>query len=345
MGSSSPVTAAVAGASGYAGGELLRLLTGHPDLDLVLAAASGKAGMHIGDVHPQLVVLDLVLAATDPATLAQADVVFLALPHGRSSAVAAHLPSDVLVVDLGADHRLRDPAAWRAFYDSEHAGSWLYGLPELPDVRPLLPGQKRVANPGCYPTAIITSLWPLLSENLIEGDLVVVAASGTSGAGRSANEALLATEIQGSMRAYKVGGTHQHIPEIEQALHEAGGDEVVLSFTPTLAPMSRGILATSLAPLAPGVSEAQLRNALEAAYADEPFVHVLPQGRWPATASTYGSNSVLLQVAADQHAGKAVVVAAMDNLVKGAAGQAIQNANLALGLDETAGLPATGVAP
>ena len=251
-----------------------------------------------------------------------------------------------MVIDLGADHRLVDPAAWEQYYGSPHAGNWLYGMPELPHARESLQGAVRIANPGCYPTAVSLALAPLLVGSLVSTeDIVIVAASGTSGAGRKPSAALLGAEVMGAMSAYKVGGTHQHIPEIEQALGQAAHGSVSISFTPTLVPMPRGILATCTARLATGVGESELRDALATAYEAEPFVHLLPAGRWPTTAAVSGSNSVQLQVAADGRAGRAIVVAAMDNLVKGAAGQAIQNANLAMELPETTGLSAMGVAP
>jgi N-acetyl-gamma-glutamyl-phosphate reductase len=339
-------TIAVAGASGYAGGELLRLVLGHPGLGLGPVAAGTAAGRPVTALHPQLPQLaGQVFAATEPGPLAETDLLFLALPPGESAALVAQLPAELPVVDLGADFRLGSAAAWSAYYSGEHAGTWPYGLPELPGARAALAGATRVANPGCYATAISVALAPLLAAGLVEpSDVVVVAASGTSGAGRSVQPHLLASEVMGSMSPYKVGGTHQHTPEVEQALTAAAGTDVTLSFTPVLAPMPRGILATCTARLA-GTTEAQLRGALHAAYDGEPFVHVLPVGAWPATAATAGSNSVHLQVAADPHSGRAVVVAALDNLVKGAAGQAVQNANLVLGLDETAGLPVNGTAP
>ena len=340
-------TVAVAGASGYAGGELLRLLADHRHFEVITAAAGAKAGQPVTEVHPQLVdYAGMQMVDTDADVLAQADVVFLALPHGQSAALAADIPPHVIVVDLGADHRLTDPAAWEKYYELPYAGSWPYGMPELPGARESLAGAVRIANPGCYPTAVSLSMAPILAASLAEAsDVFVVAASGTSGAGRKASEALLGAEVMGAMRAYKVGGTHQHTPEMEQALSQASSRRVRVSFTPLLAPMPRGILATSSARLAPDVGEADLRECLQTSYADEPFVHVLATGQWPTTASVAGSNSVHLQVAADEHAGRAVVVAAMDNLVKGAAGQAVQNANLALELDETEGLSAMGVAP
>jgi N-acetyl-gamma-glutamyl-phosphate reductase len=339
--------AAVAGASGYAGGELLRLLLAHPELSVGPVAAGTAAGRPVTDLHPQLPQLvGTTFAPTEPAVLADADLVFLALPHGQSAALVAQLPAELPVVDLGADFRLTSPAAWQAYYGSPHAGSWPYGLPELPGARAALAGASRVANPGCYATSVALSLAPLLAAALIEpADVVVVASSGTSGAGRAATAALQASEVMGALSTYKAGGVHQHTPEMEQSLTAAAGVDVTLSFTPVLAPMPRGILATSTARLAAGTTAEQLRDALHAAYDDEPFVHVLPEGSWPTTAATLGSNSVHLQVAADTHSGRAVVVAALDNLVKGAAGQALQNANLVLGLTETAGLPIAGIAP
>jgi N-acetyl-gamma-glutamyl-phosphate reductase len=228
----------------------------------------------------------------------------------------------------------------------------VYGLPELPGAREQITAARRVAAPGCHATTVILALTPLLARGLAEpDDIVAVSASGTSGAGRNPTHALLASEVMGSVSAYQVGGVHRHTPEIEQALAEATGVTPTVSFTPLLVPMPRGILATCTARLAHPASPGRrtdsdaLRQALATAYAGEPFIHILPEGCWPATASTLGSNAVHLQVAADAHAGRAVIVAALDNLVKGAAGQAIQIANLMLGLPEAAGLTANGVAP
>jgi N-acetyl-gamma-glutamyl-phosphate reductase len=347
------LTAAVAGASGYAGGELLRLLAAHPDVDEVVAAAGTQAGADVGDVHPHLSGLSgQAFVATDPALLAAADVTFLALPHGESSALlpALRAAGARVVVDLGADHRLQDAADWLRWYGGAHPapeelGRWPYGLPELPGARAELRGASQVAVPGCYPTAVTLALAPLLAAGLVDAaDLVVVAASGTSGAGRSARVFLLGSEVMGDLAAYKVAG-HQHTPEIAQSLSLAAGRRVTLSFTTLLAPMPRGILATCTARLADGVGARELQDALRSAYDDEPFVRLLPDGRWPHTASTYGSNACLLQATADLDAGRAVVVSAIDNLGKGAAGQAVQCANLALGLPERAGLTADGVAP
>lgn len=338
----------IAGASGYAGGELVRLVRAHPELELGPLAAGNRAGHAVSETHAQLVELEGTrFVGTDADTLAQADLVLMALPHGESAALVAGLPEQLPVVDLGADFRLADGAAWDRYYGANpHAGVWPYGLSELPGQRERLDGAARVANPGCYATAVSLALAPLLAAGLVKPeDLVVVAASGTSGAGRKATESLQASEVMGSMSPYKVGGVHQHTPEMEQALTVAAGEPVTMLFTPTLAPMPRGILATCTARTAPDVDEATLRDALHAAYDAEPFVHVLPAGRMPRTSATLGSNSVHLQVAADRRSGRTTVIAAEDNLVKGAAGQALQNANRILGLPEALGLPVNGVAP
>jgi len=336
------VTVAVAGASGYAGGELLRLLAGHPDLEVIAAAAQSQAGQPVTDLHPQLVSYgDLAFSSTSADVLAAADLVFLALPHGASAALAAQLPATCKIVDLGADFRLADAVAWQRYYGGEHAGSWTYGLPELPGQRAAIAASDRVANTGCYAVAVIAALAPLIAAGLVEAeDVVVVAASGASGAGRSAKLSLLASEVMADLSAYKVGA-HQHVPEILQATGARG-----LSMTPVLAPMTRGILATVTArPSSPGLPVQQVREVLRQAYADEPFIHLLPAGRQPHTAATFGSNSVQLQAAVDSDSGRVIVTSALDNLGKGAAGQAIQNANLMLGLDETTGLSANGIAP
>ena len=340
------LVAAIAGASGYAGGELLRLLLGHPGIELGALSAHTAAGTALTDAHPHLPQLaGRRFAETDPQQLADADVVFLALPHGESGAIAAALPDRVVVVDLGADHRLASAVDWARYYGGEHAGSWTYGLPELPGARAALTGARRIANPGCYPTATVLALAPLLAAGLVDpDDVVVVAASGTSGAGRTANPALGGSEVMGDLAAYKVAG-HQHTPEIAQTLARSADRPVRLSFTTVLAPLPRGLLATCTARLLPGADEAALREALAAGYADEPFVHLLEPGRWPHTAATLGSNSCQLQVVADLDAGRAVVVAAIDNLGKGASGQAVQNANLALGFPEVTGLSPHGYAP
>ena len=337
------MTAAVAGASGYAGGELLRLLLAHPDFELGALCAGSSAGKPITELHPHLPQLaGRTFASTDAAALADADVVFLALPHGESAALAAQLPAGTRIVDLGADHRLSDPAAWERYYGGPHAGAWTYGLPELPGQRELIKASLRVAVTGCYAASIILALAPLIAAGAVAAeDVVVVAASGTSGAGRAAKAHLLGAEVMGDLSPYKVGA-HQHVPEIKQATGAAS-----LSLTPLLAPMPRGILATVTArPTGvAGPNSLDPREVLKSAYAAEPFVHVLPEGRWPRTASTAGSNACQLQATIDLDSGRVIVVSAIDNLGKGAAGQAIQCANLMLGLTETAGLTASGVSP
>ena len=331
------IRVAVAGASGYAGGELLRLLAGHPEFDLVAATAHSRAGAHVTAVHPQLVGLDLTLSATDVAGLADADLVFLALPHGQSAALAAQLPAGVKIVDLGADFRLADGESWRRYYGGEHAGTWTYGLPELPGQRELVAAAERVANTGCYAATITLALAPLIKAGLADpADVVVVASSGTSGAGRNAKVNLLGSEVMGDLSPYKVGA-HQHVPEIKQATGATS-----LSMTPVLAPMPRGILATVTARFQ---REGDPREVLARAYANEAFVHVLPEGQWPHTAATAGSNSCHLQATVDVDSGRMIVVSALDNLGKGAAGQAVQCANLMSGLPETMGLSVYGVAP
>ena len=349
----SALTVAVAGASGYAGGELLRLLSSHPEFEVTVVTANQNAGQSLASVHPHLVSLaHLVLQETTAAVLSAADVVFLALPHGASGPITADLPEDVLVIDCGADHRLTSEQDWAAFYGGEFQGPWAYGLPELPldavgaKQRTNLLGATRVAIPGCNVTAVTLALAPGIAAGVIEAsDLVAVLAVGTSGAGKSLRTDLLASEIAGSAAAYQVGGVHRHTPEIIQNLEAAGGTDPTISFTPVLVPMARGILATSTAKIVPGTTEAQIRAAWEQAYRDEPFVHVLPAGAFPRSGDTTGANTALIGLAVDERAGRVVVVSAIDNLVKGTAGAAVQCANLALGFDETLGLPVNGVAP
>lgn len=334
-------TVAVAGASGYAGGELLRLLSAHPDLDLVTVTAHGNAGLPVGEIHPNLrSVADLVLAETTPEALAGADLVFLALPHGSAAPLAAQLPDDVAVVDLGSDHRLADADAYRRYYGGPFVEPWTYGLPELAGQRARIAASRRVANTGCHAVASILAVAPLIAAGLAAADdVVVTSASGTSGAGRSALPHLLASEVMGDLTGYRVGA-HRHVPEIRQA---SGARS--LTFVPVLAPMPRGVLASvALRPAIPTTPD-DARAALTAAYAGEPFVHLLPAGVQPRTSSTAGSNSAHLQAVVDEDSGRIVVTAAIDNLGKGAAGQAVQNANLILGLPETAGLQHDGLAP
>jgi N-acetyl-gamma-glutamyl-phosphate reductase len=343
----SPIRVAVAGASGYAGGEVLRLLLGHPDVRIGALTGSSNAGQPLGSLQPHLVPLaDRVLEETSVASLSGHDVVFLALPHGESAAYAEALDDDTVVIDCGADFRLTDPADWEAFYGSEHAGSWPYGLPELPGQRSVLEGARRIAVPGCYPTVATLALAPVVGGGLVDPtDLVVVAASGTSGAGKAAKPHLLGSEVMGSVSAYGVGGVHRHTPEIVQNLSGLTDGDVRVSFTPLLVPMSRGILATCSARLLEGVTADEVRAAYQKATADEPFLHLLPEGQWPTTKAVVGSNSVHLQVTVDPAAGRMVAVGAVDNLAKGTGGAALQCMNLALGIPETTGLSTVGLAP
>ncbi|MGX1881659.1 N-acetyl-gamma-glutamyl-phosphate reductase [Streptomyces sp. NPDC055287] len=339
---------AVAGASGYAGGEILRLLVSHPHVEIGVVAAHSSAGRTLGEVQPHLATLaDRVLVETSAASLGGHDVVFLALPHGQSAALAAQLGADTLIVDCGADFRLRDPVDWERFYGSAHAGTWPYGLPELPGVREELKGSTRVAVPGCYPTAVTLALYPAFAAGVVEPEAVIVAASGASGAGRTAKPHLLGSEVMGSMSPYGVGGGHRHTPELTQNLSRVAGERVAVSFTPTLVPMARGILATCSARLRPGAGAGprEVRAVYEAACADEPFVRLLPSGQWPSTAAVLGSNTTQVQVAVDEHTGRLISVSAIDNLTKGTAGGAVQSMNVALGLPEGLGLPTNGVAP
>ncbi|MGW1836110.1 N-acetyl-gamma-glutamyl-phosphate reductase [Streptomyces sp. NPDC002067] len=342
------VRVALAGASGYAGGELLRLLASHPGVEIGAVTAHSSAGRPLGSVQPHLPELaDRPLLETSAATLRGHDVVFLALPHGQSAALAGELGPGALVVDCGADFRLRSPAAWERFYGSAHAGTWPYGLPELPGAREELRGATRIAVPGCYPTAITLALFPAYAAGLVEPEAVITAATGTSGAGRSVKPRFLSSEVMGSMSPYGVGGGHRHTPELVQNLSRVAGEHVTVSFTPTLAPMPRGILATCSARLRPGVPAAEdaVRAVYADAFAEEPFVRLLPAGRWPATGAVLGSNTAQVQLAVDADARRLICVSAVDNLTKGTAGGAVQSMNIALGLPERLGLPTNGVAP
>ncbi len=340
------ISVAVVGASGYVGGELLRTLLGHPDVSIGALTAATSAGSKLGEHHPHLVPLaDRVVQPTDPADLTSYDVVFLALPHGESAAVADQLGDDTLVIDCGADFRLHSADDWETFYGGEHAGHWPYGLPELPGQRATLAGTKRIAVPGCFPTVSTLTVYPALAEGLIQPDLTIVAPTGSSGAGMKLAVRFLGSEVMGQASAYGVGGVHRHTPEIEQNLQIATSVRPHVSFTPILAPMSRGILATVVAPMHPGFTEDDVRSAYDRAYAAEPFIHFLPEGTWPETKSVLGANTVHVQATVDTRANKLVAIGSMDNLAKGTAGGAVQSMNIALGLPETTGLTTVGVAP
>lgn len=340
------IRVAVAGASGYAGGELLRLLLSHPEVEIGALTAGGNAGSKLGQHHPNLLPLaDRVLGETTAEQLRGHDVVFLALPHGHSAAIAAELGDETVVIDCGADHRLENSADWERWYGGEHPGTWPYGIPELPGARERLRKANRIAVPGCFPTVSTLAFAPALAAGLVAPEVVVVAVTGTSGAGRALKPHLLSAEVMGSASVYGVGGAHRHTPELVQNYSAAAGEPVSVSFTPVLAPMTRGILTTCSAPLRGGVTTDAARKVYLDAYQAEPFVHVLPEGQWPQTSSTLGANTVHLQLTVDPDANRLIVVGAEDNLTKGTAGGAVQCMNLALGLPETAGLPQAAVAP
>lgn len=338
---------AVAGCTGYAGGEMLRLLLQHPGVEIGALTGNSSVGDRLGTHQPHLVPLsDRIVQATTVEALRGHDVIFLALPHSASAALVQDFDDKVLIVDAGADFRLADPAQWERFYGTGHAGSWPYGLPELPNQRQKLAGARRIAVPGCYPTASTLALLPAVSGEIIDPtQIAIVAASGTSGAGKALRPHLIGAETMGNTSAYGVGGTHRHTPEIVQNLSMVTQHDVKVSFTPLLVPMPRGILATCSAPVNPGVTTSQARAVYEEFYADEPFVDLLPEGTWPQTAAVVGSNRVTIQVVVDEDAGRLIAISAEDNLTKGTAGGAVQCMNLALGLPESAGLSTVGVAP
>jgi N-acetyl-gamma-glutamyl-phosphate reductase len=350
---------AVSGASGYAGGEILRILAAHPDVEIRTVTAHSNAGQPLIQHQPHLRSLaHLTLQASTPEVLAGHDIVFLALPHGQSGQYTEALADTPLVIDAGADHRLEKLADWDRFYGGDFHDPWTYGVPELlvgggGKQRQHLIGASRIAAPGCNASTVSLSLAPGVAAGVIDpSDIVTVLAVGPSGAGKSLKTNLLASEILGSANPYAVGGTHRHIPEIRQALAAARGTEngspdegIRISFTPVLVPMARGILATSTAPIADGATDAEIRAAWEAAYGDETFVQLLPEGEFPRTADVLGANTALIGLAIDRAANRVVVVAALDNLVKGTAGAAIQSMNIALGLPEGTALTVNGVAP
>lgn len=342
------LTVAIAGASGYVGGEIMRLVANHPELELKTVTANSNVGQTVSSLHPENSThRDLVFVETSASNLQGHDVVFLAMPHSKSAEVAAHLEGTKLILDCGADFRLDDPLAWEKFYGTEHAGTWSYGLPELTlasggKQRGRLRDVNRVAVPGCNVTAITLALAPALTAGLIEpADIVSILSVGTSGAGRPSSTAS-ASSGDGSANAYGVGGVHRHTPEIEQNLSKAAGEEVSISFTPVLVPMFRGILAVNTAKAKSGTTLGALREAYQDAYGDEAFIQLLPEGEFPNTGVLAGSNNASLGIALDEHSGRVVVVCAIDNLVKGTAGAAIQSLNLALGFNETLGLEGIG---
>ncbi|MFT0848442.1 N-acetyl-gamma-glutamyl-phosphate reductase [Actinomycetaceae bacterium L2_0104] len=343
---------AVAGATGYAGGEVLRLLQDHPDLDAGALCAGTSRG-ELGAYHPHLRSLaDRQVQPTDPHVLADSDVAVLGLPHGASAQVTAEIEAinpDCLIVDLGADHRLESARDWEAFYGTPASEPWSYGMPELlracgPGQREILSGASRIAAPGCNASAVTFASQPAIAAGISEGRGIVAGlAVGYSGAGKAMKPHLMASEAFASALPYGVGGTHRHIPEIVQNLRAAGGGIATLSFTPVLVPMARGILATVSLPAKPGTTAEDVTAAYRDAYAGEPFV------RWsdavPATSAVTGANTALVHATLDRDGERITAICAIDNLVKGTAGAAIQSLNLALGLPEVTGLNVNGVAP
>ena len=337
----------VVGASGYSGGELLRLLLGHPEFELHYLAAGSSAGSAVTDLHPGLRQLaGRAFEETSTAKMNECELLFFALPHGESARLISELDPTIKVVDLGADFRLNDPAQWDRYYGGEHAGSWIYGLSELPGARDLIASSARVANPGCYATSIIVAIAPFVQAGVINSsDIVAVAASGTTGAGRKPSTKLLASEVMGSLSSYKFGGVHQHTPEIEQTLSylSGGAEKVKISFTPILAPIPRGILSTITASLTKDLSILEARLLFNDFYQGQEFITLLPEGELPQTSALIGSNSVHVQCAIDTHTGRLLLSSAIDNLGKGAAGAALQNANLMCGLEAGLGLSVNGI--
>ncbi len=331
------------GGSGYAGGELLRLLAGHPDFEVVAISAHSNAGEEITAIHPQLQsYAGRKFSSFTPSEFGQCELVFLALPHGESAKIISQLPAEIKVVDLGADFRLKSEESWSKYYGGEYAGSWVYGLADLPGKSEEIAAATRVANPGCYATSIALGTAPAAPFADLS-DVVVVAASGTTGAGRSAKINLIASEVSGSLASYKFGGVHQHTPEIEETLSAISGEDAKVSFTPILAPMPRGILSTITLKLTKEISIEDVRFAYQQYFAQSPFVHLLPEGQMPKTSALIGSNHAQMQVAIDHHTNRLVISIAIDNLGKGAAAQALHNANLISGLDATTGLLGNGL--
>jgi N-acetyl-gamma-glutamyl-phosphate reductase len=332
----------ILGASGYTGAELLRLLARHPGVDIRLLTADRQAGKALADVFPHLGGLDLPkLVKIEEADWSAVDLVFCCLPHGTTQEVIAGLPARLKVVDLSADFRLSDLASYAEWYGHEHRAPELqkqavYGLTEL--AREAVAKARLVANPGCYPTSAQLPLMPLIEKNMIDADDIVIdAKSGVSGAGRDAKQQSLYAEVTEGIHAYGIA-SHRHAPEIEQGLSQAAGRALKVNFTPHLMPMSRGILSTIYVRLAKGATAAGLRQELARRYTGEAFVRILPEGQAPATRHVRGSNHCLIGVFADRVPGRAIILSVIDNLVKGASGQAVQNMNVMAGWPETTAL-------
>ncbi|MBL6933887.1 MAG: N-acetyl-gamma-glutamyl-phosphate reductase [Alphaproteobacteria bacterium] len=343
------IPTAILGASGYTGAELVRILASHPAAELKVLTAERRAGKEVAEVHPHLGGLDLpLLTATADADLSGVAAVFACLPHGASQEIIAALPDHLKIIDLSADFRLADTQTYAQWYGRDHGAPELqqeavYGLSEV--AREAVKTARLVANPGCYPTASLLPLVPLLKAGLIDSDGIIIdAKSGVSGAGRALKESNLFCEVSESFAAYGVAA-HRHAPEIEQGLSVAAGSPVGATFTPHLVPMNRGIFATIYVRLAGGADADGLRSELAAFYGDAPFVQVLEEGALPATRHVRGSNACHMSVFDDRRPGGAILLSVIDNLVKGASGQAVQNFNLMFGLDETAGLGGLALAP
>ena len=329
----------VIGASGYAGGELLRLIDSHPKLNFKSAIAHSKANTAIALEHPFLIgKYDQNFEEFNAQNIQTTDLVFIALPHGESAGLVSQLKPGTKIVDLGADFRLKDPDQWSKYYSGEYAGSWTYGLPEIEGNKEKISNSNQVANPGCYATAIALAFAPLIKNDVIDLNyLTVVAASGTTGAGKKPQQSILASEVMGSLSNYKLNGSHQHIPEIEQTLTQINNKDVVLSFNPILAPMPRGILANCISKIKNGISKNEIVDIFNKYYKGQPFVQIKQDANLQ-TSSVLNTNNCLLQISVDENTNQITVVGVIDNLIKGASGQAIQNANLMCGWDQTIGL-------
>ncbi|XP_022947430.1 probable N-acetyl-gamma-glutamyl-phosphate reductase, chloroplastic [Cucurbita moschata] len=332
----------VLGASGYTGSEIVRLLANHPHFGITLMTADRKAGQPFSSVFPHLITQDLPeLVAIKDADFSEVDAIFCCLPHGTTQEVIKALPKELKIVDLSADFRLQDPSEYEEWYGQAHRAVDLqkeavYGLTEI--LRDEVKGARLVANPGCYPTSIQLPLVPLIKANLVQlGGIIIDSKSGVSGAGRGAKEANLYAEIAEGIYSYGIT-RHRHVPEIEQGLSEVAKSKVTVSFTPHLMPMIRGMQSTIYVEMAPGVTTEDLHQHLEVFYKEEEFVRVLEKGVVPRTHNVRGSNYCHINVFPDRIQGRAIIVSVIDNLVKGASGQALQNLNVMMGFHESTGL-------
>lgn len=336
------IRASVIGASGYTGAELIRLLHLHPNIEIIQLIAQKNANQEVGEIYPHLSIFELPrLIDIKSANWDDSDVVFCCLPHATSQAIIKELPPHLKIIDLSADFRLYDTDTYEKWYNTPHQAKELqkeavYGLTEL--FKEAVAGARLVACPGCYPTSVTLPLIPLFRQHLVTfDDIIIDSKSGLTGAGRSQKQSLLFTEMNDNFKAYSIG-KHRHIPEIEQMLSAAAGANVNVEFTPHLVPMNRGILSTIYAKLSDNICYSDIRAALENRYRNEPFVHVLNEGSLPSTKDVMGTNQCLIGVEKGKSANTVIIVSVIDNLVKGASGQAIQNMNIMFDLDETCGL-------